>query len=64
MKRQNGYYWAKMLPSYYTEGNTPEWEVCYFLDGKWFSTAYGNVDFNDTDFTDINETRILNPDEK
>lgn len=62
--RKSGYYWVKMPAYTWDESHAPEWEVCYFSDGKWYSTSYGSVDFDDEHFTKINETRILNPDEK
>lgn len=64
MIRETGYYWVKMPEFTWAEDHAPDWEVCYFFEEKWYSTSYATVDFADEHFYEINETRILNPDEK
>lgn len=53
MKRETGYYWVKY---------SGEWCAAYY-DGAYWSLQKWLIDFKDSDFTEINETRILNPDE-
>ena len=55
IKRENGYYWVKYGDS--------EWEVADFQNGKWFYLYGGYDSYDESDFTEINELRILSPDE-
>lgn len=66
-KRQSGYYWVKRKENAYGSG---EWEVLSWKDniplfkdlrGAWI--AEGMPKLTDCHMIEINETRILNPDE-
>jgi len=54
-KRKSGYYWVKYI-------NRSDWVVClyYQSSGKWYVP---NAFISDEDLGEINETRIMNPDE-
>lgn len=60
-ERQPGYYWVKWF-------HTNEWIVAEydprFSSRPWFIPGVGEEDYDDSHFSEINETRILNPDEK
>ena len=56
MKRETGYYWVKAYP------NTG-WETAKWTGNYWYLTGTGKQKL-DASFFKINETRILNPDEK
>ena len=51
--RENGYYWVKFCPE--------RWEAVDYTDGIWY---YEDEEYSDNDLHQINETRIVNPDEK
>ena len=51
MKRENGYYWVKYGRS---------WEVATYKDGSWWLCGKDYY-FQDDDFKEINEIRIINP---
>lgn len=55
MNRETGYYWCKNTIS--------AWFVAYYYDGQWIDED-GRVEFLESDIDQINETRILNPDER
>lgn len=60
MNRQEGYYWCN---------NGGYWIMCRYFSkvGKWSQYGgdnFGRVEYSDSDFSEINETRILSPDEK
>ena len=50
-QREDGYYWVKVKA----------WKVMEFLGGKWVYNGTPTLD--DFDFIEINNTRILSPDE-
>ena len=54
-KRKSGYYLVKCI-------NRSDWVVClyYQSSGKWYVQ---NAFISDEDLGEINETRIMNPDE-
>lgn len=54
-KRKSGYYWVKYI-------NRSDWVVCLYYQnsGKWYVP---NAFISDEDLGEINETRIMNPDE-
>ncbi len=55
MARKSGYYWVKYIK---------EWEAGYFdkKDNEWFLTGTDST-YKDSDFEQINENRIMSPDE-
>lgn len=55
--RETGYYWVKYKD---------QWFVNYWSGMSWmeYTKKPMAMFFEDFDFTEINETRILNPDEK
>jgi hypothetical protein len=53
MKRETGYYWVK---------SNSGWHVAHF-DGKHFADGIGLHHIKDGRLLEINETRILSPDE-
>lgn len=58
--REEGYYWVKI---------NAEWDIAYWNDLYWSWTKdpflVGEFDqLSESDIQNINETRILNPDEK
>jgi hypothetical protein len=54
MKRENGYYWVKF----------EYWVIAYYDNNRINEFGCGWDDYlDDGDFVEINETRILNPDE-
>ncbi len=56
MKRETGYYWVK---------RDGEWLTQFFKDDLWYDSIYCYESaLCDNYFDEINETRILNPDEK
>jgi hypothetical protein len=59
MERETGYYWVKV-----THGNI--WQVAnYINDGKWRLIGNRLYDSHTEEiFLEINEVRILNPDEQ
>lgn len=54
MKRVNGYYWVKQ--------KLGTWEIGEWVKDKW--VLLGRYHFYDSAFTEINETRILSPEEQ
>lgn len=60
MKRETGYYWVKKHP-------TCKWETSFWNDRNnlWLtlSASFKPIAINDEGWSEINETRILNPDE-
>lgn len=64
--RQEGYYWARL-----DDKIRPEWHIVLWCDndggydgGDWWWRLAGEDDkYYDDDFSEINETRILSPDE-
>jgi len=54
-KRKSGYYWVKYI-------NSGDWVVCLYYQstGKWYVP---NTFISDEYLGEINETRIMNPDE-
>lgn len=59
MKRENGYYWVRYQA-------VTDWEVSEWLGEKHNSWVFSwsDNDYVDSDFYEINETRILDPDER
>ena len=54
MKREPGYYWVK-------EGNLG-WSIAYFGGLYWWFVGL-KYDYEDSEMDEINESRILSPDE-
>lgn len=54
-KRKSGYYWVKYI-------NRSDWVVCLYYQnsGMWYAPS---AFISDEDLGEINETRIMNPDE-
>jgi len=64
MKRETGYYWVKCVPD--REDDT-EWEIAYYEvlpNRNVWTIMWFEDEFKDDAFIEINETRILSPDEK
>lgn len=61
MKRENGFYWVK-----WNWEKGPEWEIAEYFPGRigipgtWYRTG-DDVGFDDEDFFEINETRLIPP---
>jgi hypothetical protein len=56
MQRENGYYWVRFYE------NTA-WETAYWCGLKWW-IVLNDEGYNEKDLFEVNESRILNPDEK
>lgn len=53
-QRKIGFYWVRTYDC--------DWFVCEWASGKWWIPGY-YVEHDDKDFLEIDETRILDPDE-
>lgn len=60
MKRVNGYYWVRAVV---ITPHNKEWQVAEYIDGSWFVEGE-DCCMPDEVFHEINETRILSPDEQ
>lgn len=56
--RESGYYWVRL----HIGGEPGPWEVAH-CDGLLFGVTYITELFDESAFAEINETRILTPDE-
>lgn len=54
MNREDGFYWIKYIE---------HWEVAEFEEGYWWLTAV-EINIKEVNILEINETRILPPNEK
>ena len=64
MERQTGYYWVRRPCN---KDEDSDWEIALFEnlpDRKIWTIMWFEGEFNDNAFIEINENRILNPEEK